>query len=96
MANTMLMLAAEDRLRGRVLSLYTIATWVAHRVGALPAGLLAEVVGTPLAVGLGGIVLVCTIGAVARSGALREPARADPGVGAGRVVDKPAPSESRV
>jgi MFS family permease len=96
MANTMLMLAAEDRLRGRVLSLYTIATWVAHRLGALPAGLLAEVVGTPLAVGLGGILLVCTIGAVARSGALREPAEADPGVGAGRVVDKPAPSESRV
>jgi MFS family permease len=77
-ANTLLLQSTEDRLRGRILSFYTIATWVAHRMGALPAGLLAEILGIPLAVGLGGIVLLAVTALVAQSGALRPAKTAAP------------------
>ena len=78
LANTMLQQLVEDRLRGRVMSFFTACTWGANRVGALPIGVLAQGVGAPLAVGLGGVALLLVLAAGARGGALRDAAKARP------------------
>jgi MFS family permease len=49
--NTLLQLAVDDRIRGRVLSVYLL-TWGLLPVGTLPAGAIADAWGAPLAVTL--------------------------------------------
>lgn len=47
--NTLLQLAVEDSIRGRVLSVYLL-TWGLLPIGTLPAGAVAEVWGAPLTI----------------------------------------------
>jgi hypothetical protein len=53
MANTLLQLTAPDRLRGRVMSLYSLVSHGMTHVGALQAGLAADWVGAPVSIGVG-------------------------------------------
>jgi hypothetical protein len=53
------------------MSFYTASTWGGNRVGALPIGVLAQVLGAPLAVGLGAAALLVALVPVARSKAMR-------------------------
>ncbi len=53
--NTMLQTLVEDGMRGRVMSLYTMAFIGMSPVGSLAGGAIAARVGAPLAVALGGI-----------------------------------------
>jgi MFS family permease len=55
-ANSLVQLAAPDRLRGRVIALYLFAFAGLTPVGGLVAGALAERGGTGLAFGFGGLV----------------------------------------
>jgi MFS family permease len=71
-AQTMLQQAADDRMRGRVLSFFMSATWGANRIGALPIGFAAELIGAPLAVGLSALLLLVAIPPVVRSKVLRD------------------------
>ncbi len=56
LANTLLQVTAPDAVRGRVMSVYTLAFQTFMRLGGLQAGLLADGIGAPLAVGLGATV----------------------------------------
>jgi hypothetical protein len=71
-STTLLQQTVDDRLRGRVMSFYLAATWGGTRVGALPIGLLAAVVGAPLAVGLSALALLLVLVPIARGKALRQ------------------------
>lgn len=72
LANSLLQHVVVERLRGRVMGFYMAATQGAGPLGALPAGLLAEVAGAPLAVFAGGAALLALIGAlVSRASALK-------------------------
>ncbi|MCK9485597.1 MAG: MFS transporter [Dehalococcoidia bacterium] len=51
---TALQMAVPDDLRGRVMGVWSM-TWFLASVGALPAGAVAEVLGAPLSVALGGL-----------------------------------------
>jgi MFS family permease len=53
MANTLLQLTSPDRLRGRVMSLYSLVSHGMHHLGGLQAGFVADWIGAPLSVGLG-------------------------------------------
>jgi hypothetical protein len=53
MANTLLQLAAPDRLRGRVMSLYSLVSHGMHHLGGLQAGFVADWAGAPLSIGVG-------------------------------------------
>lgn len=53
LANTLIQINTPDKLRGRVLSLYSFTFQTTMRVGSLQAGLMADRVGAPLALGLG-------------------------------------------
>ncbi|MDP8910872.1 MAG: MFS transporter [Actinomycetota bacterium] len=80
-ANTssLLQLAAPDRLRGRVMSLFMFAFAGLAPIGGLFAGWLMEVGGTPLALAVGGITSLAVTGyAWARrpTGAVARPAEA--------------------
>ena len=55
--NTLLQLNVDDRVRGRVMSMYMMTIGL-FPIGVLPAAALAEAVGIPFAVGLGGTILV--------------------------------------
>ncbi len=55
LANTLLQFAAPDAVRGRVMSVYTLAFQTFMRLGGLQAGLVADGIGAPLAVGLGAL-----------------------------------------
>ena len=70
--NTMLQQTTDDHLRGRVMSFYLAATWGGTRLGALPLGVLAQVVGAPLAIGLGAAALLAALVPIARGKALRQ------------------------
>ncbi|WP_448574568.1 MFS transporter [Thermomicrobium sp.] len=71
--NTLLQLAVEDDIRGRVLSVYLL-TWGLLPIGTLPAGAVADRWGAPLAVSLLVVLAVLAIGAVAlRFPLLRRP-----------------------
>lgn len=59
--NTLLQLTVEDRLRGRVMSMYTLSMLGMHPLGQLPLGALAEVAGAPLAVSLGALAMGAAI-----------------------------------
>lgn len=56
LANTLLQIATPDEVRGRVMSVYTLAFQMFMRLGGLQAGLVADGIGAPLAVGLGAAI----------------------------------------
>jgi MFS family permease len=55
-SNTMLQTIVEERLRGRVMSFYTMAFFGTVPIGSLIGGVIADRVGVPITVGLSGIV----------------------------------------
>jgi MFS family permease len=55
--NTLLMANTERRLTGRVMSIY-LMTWGATPVGAVPLSWLADRAGAPLALALGGTIVI--------------------------------------
>ncbi len=67
--NTLLQVNAEDRIRGRVMSLYMMTIGL-FPLGVLPAGAIAEVTGVALPVWVGGVIIVVFTAAMA----LRRPA----------------------
>lgn len=56
LANTLLQIITPDEVRGRVMSIYTLTFQGAMRMGGLQAGLVADGIGAPLAVGLGALI----------------------------------------
>jgi hypothetical protein len=56
LANTLIQILTPDSMRGRVMSLYSLTTQSMMRMGALQAGLVADRIGAPLAIGLGASV----------------------------------------
>jgi MFS family permease len=56
LANTMLQLVCPDELRGRIMSVYTMAFQASTRLGGLQAGFMADWVGAPFSVGLGALI----------------------------------------
>ncbi|MBX5492402.1 MAG: MFS transporter [Chloroflexi bacterium] len=72
LTNTLLQEQVTDHVRGRVMGFYMAATQGASPLGALPGGLLAELLGAPLAVLLGaGCLLACALGLTLRTPTLR-------------------------
>jgi len=59
--NTLLQAMAPDRLRGRVMALYSMMSAGMAPLGALTAGAAAARIGAPITVAIGGVA--CTIGA---------------------------------
>lgn len=59
--NTILQTIVSEELRGRVMSFYTMAFLGTAPIGSLVAGVLAELIGTPATIGVGG--LACLAGA---------------------------------
>ena len=57
-SNTLIQAMVPDRLRGRVMSVYSMMFMGMAPLGALMAGMLAEPIGAPATVALGGIVCV--------------------------------------
>jgi MFS family permease len=55
LAHTLLQEATEDRMRGRVMGFYVAATQGVGSLGALPLGVLAQVLGAPVAVAMGAV-----------------------------------------
>lgn len=62
-ANTLVQLGVPDRLRGRVMGIYALSHNL-PAVGAGLAGLVAEAWGAPVAVGLGGVLVIVTTAAL--------------------------------
>jgi MFS family permease len=58
-SNTMLQTIVEERLRGRVMSFYTMAFFGTVPIGSLIGGVVADRVGVPITVGLSGVVCLC-------------------------------------
>lgn len=56
LANTLLQIITPDVVRGRVMSLYSLTFQGFMRMGGLQAGLMADWIGAPLAVGIGAVV----------------------------------------
>jgi MFS family permease len=56
LANTLIQIAVPDDLRGRVMSFYSLTFQGMMRLGGMQAGVMGDLVGTPLAVGLGAAV----------------------------------------
>lgn len=56
LANTLIQLTVSDELRGRVMSLYTLAFTTAMRAGGLQAGLVADGLGPAASIGIGAAV----------------------------------------
>lgn len=57
-SNTFIQLAVPDNLRGRVMSLFTVAMQGMMPIGNLAMGAAADAIGAPLSVGLGGALLI--------------------------------------
>jgi MFS family permease len=75
-SNTLIQAMVPDRLRGRVMAVYSMMFMGMAPLGALMAGSLAEPIGAPATVALGGAV--CVVGGIVfgtRLPALRGPAR---------------------
>ncbi len=67
--NTLLQLTSDENMRGRVLGLYGM-TWGFTPAGGFAVGAVASAAGAPIAVGIGGVVIVTYAAAViARMGA---------------------------
>lgn len=72
-ANTVLQVLSGDELRGRVMALWTIASWGVSPIGSLWAGALASSIGAQTTVVLGGaICLLYALATAACSPSLRE------------------------
>lgn len=56
LANTLLQIITPDAVRGRVMSIYSLTLQGFMRLGGLQAGLMADAIGTSLAVGTGAVV----------------------------------------
>jgi MFS family permease len=56
MANTLVQITAPDRLRGRVMGLYSLVTQGMTHVGGLQAGFMTDWVGAPISVGAGAAI----------------------------------------
>lgn len=56
LANTLIQVMTPDTMRGRVMSLYSLVTQSTMRLGGLQAGLVADRIGAPLAVGVGAMI----------------------------------------
>ena len=72
LANTLLQQVVDERVRGRVMSFFMAATWGSWRLGALPAGLVAQVWGAPLACILSGVLLLAALAPNVRGRQLTE------------------------
>ncbi|MFN0070750.1 MAG: MFS transporter, partial [Chloroflexota bacterium] len=59
--NTLNQLAVDDRFRGRVMSLSSISNRGLHQLGNVQSGLLASVVGPPVAMVAGGLLAVAYV-----------------------------------
>jgi MFS family permease len=70
--NTMIQEHVDDRVRGRVMSLFMAATWGTWRIGSLPEGIAAQAWGAPIAVGVGAAILLVALLPTARSQGLRQ------------------------
>jgi MFS family permease len=57
--NTMLQLSVEDRFRGRVMSLYTLALVGVAPIGALVSGFIAQRANAPVATSFSAVMLLC-------------------------------------
>jgi MFS family permease len=57
--NTVLQTIVEDRMRARVMSIYMMSFLGVAPIGALFAGMLAERIGPPATLGLGGALALC-------------------------------------
>ncbi len=64
--NTLLQTLVPDRLRGRVMAVYSMMFMGMAPLGALLAGTLAENLGAPFAVALGGVVCLAAAGLFAK------------------------------
>jgi MFS family permease len=60
-SNTLIQAMVPDRLRGRVMALYSMMFMGMAPIGSLLSGVVAEKIGAPLTVAIGGVV--CLIGA---------------------------------
>jgi hypothetical protein len=58
LGNTLLQQTVSDRLRGRVMGFWMACTQGMSPLGALPTGVVAEVAGAPLAMGLSAGALI--------------------------------------
>jgi MFS family permease len=56
--NTVLQTIVDDRFRGRVMAFYTMAFLGTSPIGSLLAGVLAERIGAPLTIALGGVACI--------------------------------------
>jgi MFS family permease len=61
-SNTIIQTVSDDKMRGRVMSFYTMAFMGMTPFGSLLAGSLAKIVGAPMTLEIGGVV--CIAGAV--------------------------------
>lgn len=91
-ANTLIQLLSPPRLRGRVLSLWTLAALGAVPIGNLAAGAVADGFGGPLALVGGGLLSALAVAAVAI--AVPELRALGPGT-AGRETGEPGASAGR-
>ena len=72
LGNTLLQQTVSDRLRGRVMGFWMVCTQGVGTLGALPAGVVAELWGAPLAVAVNaGLLLVVLVGLAASRGGIR-------------------------
>jgi len=62
-SNTLLQTLAEDEMRGRIMAFFTMAFMGMAPIGSLISGSLAQGIGAPMTVRLGG--LICIVGALA-------------------------------
>jgi MFS family permease len=79
--NSRLQEIVADRLRGRVLSLYMACNQGSWRLGATPAGILADFWGASAAVGLGAVLLLGGLVGLTRSRTLWEAQSAEKDTG---------------
>ena len=71
-ANTLIQTLVDEHLRGRVMAFYTMAFLGTMPIGSLAAGLIAERIGAPFTIALGGIGCALTgIWFMSRLAALR-------------------------
>ncbi|HVA92215.1 MAG TPA: MFS transporter [Chloroflexota bacterium] len=72
-ANTALQILSHEEMRGRVMALWTIASWGISPVGSLWAGALANRIGAQATVAIGaGVCLLYALATAALSASLRE------------------------
>lgn len=59
LVNTLLQMATPDKIRGRVMSLYTLVIQSTMRLGGMQAGLTADGLGAPVSLGIGALFSLC-------------------------------------